>query len=384
MKRIRLLDILRGFAIIGTLGTNIWVFAAVTNENNDYFTGATDWWLNMDDFISSLFLFLVNGKFLSMLTIMFGIGLEIKRQQAIRNDWTWPGIYIWGSFLLFIDGILHYVFVIEVDVLMSYGVTAIIVAYIAKLPHKKMMRWFYAMGTFHLFNITALTVILLGADTNFSITSASQVYASGTWIEQVWYRIENIGVLRTEAIFIIPQNICLFIIGILLMRKKIFTLDSGINVKTRNKFLTIGFIAIPLNLLYFLPSEALFFPVRYVFAPLMALFYMGLFSWLFEKYKQSRLFYFFEKIGKMALSNYMLQNIVASCIFYGWGLGIGLQELSAPAIISIWLLIVLFMMAFSHFWLRHFSAGPIEWAWKLLTNIPARKRKQSPKMNVNS
>ena len=376
MKRIRLLDILRGFAIIGTIGTNVWVFAAVVNEHNDYLTSA-EWWLTADGFISSLFLFFVNGKLLAMLTIMFGIGLEIKRQQAVRSSRPWPGIYIWGSFLLFIDGILHYIFVIEVDVLMSYGITAIIVAYIAALPHKKMMRWFYGMGMIHLFNVTALTIILLSSDANISFTTASSVYSAGTWLEQIGYRIDNVWLLRIEAIFIIPQNIILFIAGILLMRNRTFSVDTGINIIIRKRLLKLGFIAVPLNLGVFLPPDAVFILARYFFAPFMALFYI----WLFEKYSKARVFLHLEQIGKMALSNYMLQNIVASAIFYGWGLGIGLYHLSALSIIGIWFIIILFMAGFSYLWLRYFKTGPFEWIWKQATNAPNRRRKQNIQVN---
>ncbi|PJN90676.1 DUF418 domain-containing protein [Bacillus sp. mrc49] len=377
MKRIRLLDILRGFAIIGTLGTNIWFFAALTNTQNDYLLGEMMWWSSWDAFISSLFLFFVNGKLLSMLTIMFGIGLEIKRQQALRRDWEWPGIYIWGSVLLFLDGILHYVFVIEADVLMSYGITAIIVAFIAKLPQKKMLRWLYVMGTIHILNVTALTMAVSLSPDDFSMSLSSPVYPTGTWAEQWIYRLDHFWLLRAEAIFIIPQNICLFIIGILLMRNKVFTVDTGIVINIRKKFIAFGFIAVPLNLLSFLPYEAALFPVRYIFAPIMALFYMGVIAWLLDKYKKLRLFNSFEAIGKMALSNYMLQNVIASVVFYGWGLGLGLYKLNALSIIAIWFAISVVMVIFSHVWLRYFSTGPFEWAWKWLTNFPRKRSRAS-------
>ncbi|NGY70291.1 hypothetical protein F6Y04_06445 [Bacillus megaterium] len=261
MNRIRLLDILRGFAIIGTLGTNIWLFSALTNKQNNYFLGTNAlWWDSFDSFLSTLFLFLVNGKLLGMLTILFGVGLEIKYQQALRRKWMWPGIYIWGSVLLFLDGILHYIFVIEADVLMSYGVTAIIVSFLAKLHEDRLIKWFYGIGVFHLINVVLLTVTTalfpLG---NLTDMISSSVYSAGSWVDQWIYRVENFWVLRAEAIFIIPQNICLFIVGILLMRNKVFTVKTGIRTNIRRKLLTLGYVAVPLNLLSFLPYEFVFF-----------------------------------------------------------------------------------------------------------------------------
>lgn len=85
-ERIRLLDILRGFAILGTLGTNVWFFAyagdtfATDQIADEYEHGS---------FLESLVSMFVYGKMLSLLTIMFGVGLELKYQQAKRKNTPW-------------------------------------------------------------------------------------------------------------------------------------------------------------------------------------------------------------------------------------------------------------------------------------------------------
>ena len=63
-KRIRLLDILRGFAIVGTLGTNIWIFAHLGDVSYITTYGYSSWW-SLEDFLRMLILFLVNGKLLA-------------------------------------------------------------------------------------------------------------------------------------------------------------------------------------------------------------------------------------------------------------------------------------------------------------------------------
>ena len=83
-------------------------------------------------FLRMIVLFLVNGKLLGLLTIMFGVGLELKYQQAIRKGNTWPGVYIWTVIFLFVEGFIHFTLVMEYDILMSYAVTAMIVAFIVK------------------------------------------------------------------------------------------------------------------------------------------------------------------------------------------------------------------------------------------------------------
>lgn len=138
-KRIRSLDILRGLAILGTLGTNIWLFAYLGDVNYIFTFTHNKWWLSGDDFLRILFLSLINGKSLGLLAIMFGVGLELKYQQSKRLNQTWPGRYIWLSLLLLMEGLLHFTFVLEYDILMSYAVTAIVVSFIVKM-RKTMIR----------------------------------------------------------------------------------------------------------------------------------------------------------------------------------------------------------------------------------------------------
>ncbi|MGG0478035.1 hypothetical protein [Priestia megaterium] len=64
-ERIRSLDILRGLAILGTLGTNIWLFAYLGDINYIFTFTHNKWWLSGDDFLRILFLSLINGKLLA-------------------------------------------------------------------------------------------------------------------------------------------------------------------------------------------------------------------------------------------------------------------------------------------------------------------------------
>lgn len=75
-------------------------------------------------------MWLPNGKFLGLLTIMFGIGLEIQRQSALRAGRKWPDKYPVRALLLFADGVLNYIFVVQFDVLRAYAVVGVLVAFL--------------------------------------------------------------------------------------------------------------------------------------------------------------------------------------------------------------------------------------------------------------
>lgn len=71
--------------------------------------------------------------------------------------------------------------------------------------------------------------------------------------------------------------------------------------------------------------------------------------------------------GRMALSNYLMQSLVFSLLFYAHGLGwwgIGRTEQ-----VGIALLLCALQIAFSHWWLARFQYGPLEWAWRALTYL---------------
>jgi uncharacterized protein len=79
-----------------------------------------------------------------------------------------------------------------------------------------------------------------------------------------------------------------------------------------------------------------------------------------------RLQHAFSAVGRTALTNYLLQTLIATTIFYGHGLGwFGSVERTAQLAIvfAIWAL----QLVVSPIWLRYFRFGPAEWAWRSLT-----------------
>jgi uncharacterized protein len=71
-------------------------------------------------------------------------------------------------------------------------------------------------------------------------------------------------------------------------------------------------------------------------------------------------------VGRMALSNYLLQSVICTMIFNAYGLG--LYGRVGPALgFVLTCAIFLLQVPFSNWWLRHFRFGPAEWVWRSLT-----------------
>lgn len=359
--RIRLLDILRGFAILGTLGTNIWIFAHAGDLSYITTFDHSGWW-RANDLLRMIVLFLVNGKLLGLLTIMFGVGLEMKYRQAKRKGKPWPGVYLWAVLFLVLEGLLHFILVMEYDILMSYGVTAIIAAFIVKGGDRLIARTMNVIGSVFAIAILALAGLMLASGASVSLGNFGDIvalYQEGTWIEQVQYRLANFLPLRMEAILVIPTNVFLFLLGVRFMRAGVFSPDEN-GKKLRRTLFKLGiYVGVPLNLLIFIPGGAFDLPVRYLFAPLMSMGYIAIMARMIQYTKWEWLWRRLENVGKMSLSCYVLQNILASAVFYGWGLGLA-GKLNSAAIIAIWLVISAFLLGMSSLWLRGFKLGPME------------------------
>lgn len=74
---------------------------------------------------------------------------------------------------------------------------------------------------------------------------------------------------------------------------------------------------------------------------------------------------YFRQGSRVALSAYILQNLIGSALFYGWGCDLGSlsADLRLPVTVAAWCGISTLLAALAHVWLRHFSRGPFEWLW---------------------
>jgi uncharacterized protein len=105
---------------------------------------------------------------------------------------------------------------------------------------------------------------------------------------------------------------------------------------------------------------------NYVGSVLVAFGHTGLVLWLLGKGKPAGLFTRFGAVGRMALSNYLLQSLVLTAIFYGYGLSL-YGEVPRLAQMLFVLGLIGFQLVLSPWWLARFRFGPAEWACRSLT-----------------
>ncbi len=70
--------------------------------------------------------------------------------------------------------------------------------------------------------------------------------------------------------------------------------------------------------------------------------------------------------GRMSLTNYIMQSIIGSMLFYHWGFFL---QLGITASICLGVVLFLLQLAFCHWWMRSHTHGPLEYLWKRATWI---------------
>ncbi len=374
-RRIEALDVLRGVAILGTLGTNIWIFTDPGGIIG--FLSRTPRVGSTGDTVELVARFLANGKFLGLLALLFGVGVELQYRSATRRGARWPGWYLWRAALLLVEGVLHFVLVFEGDVLMAYALTSVVVAYVIGRSDR-------AVRTVMIV-ITGVQVVLLSLGTLLIMMAAGPdgqavplgdpaVFSAAGYVDQVLARLDHALLYRSELVVILPSSVVLFLLGSRLLRAGVFD-DSPRGRQLRTRLMVGGLgVAAPLNLATTLAGPDWLLLDRYLLPPFVALGLLGLITTLVSRSPGApgRGRRGLTSVGRTALSCYVFQNVVAGALCYGWGLGLAerLADYRPWWVLSVWLGICLSFTGLATWWLRFFDRGPLELVWQWAYQAP--------------
>lgn len=361
MARVTGLDLARGIAILGTLGTNIWLFSnpggLLRAFTDPAAAGVPDWQVPITLFLKQL----ANGKFLGLLTLMFGIGLAIQFDSARRRGRPWPQSYLWRGVVLFLDGVVHFLLVVEFDVLMGYAVTGIVVAALLLTSPAAQRRWMIVTTSIHLAAVGLMTagMVFHGESVSGTVPQPSP-YQQGSWWDLVLFRIDHVTTFRFEPIFILGSSIALFLLGAHLWRAGLFRTEGA---RLRSTLIAVGAVTLPIDLALGATVPSAFFVVRYLTAPLVSLGLLALIAAVTLDREPGWWGRRLSELGRVALSGYVAQNLIASALFYGWGLGLNGVDpaLRLPVTVLAWAAIGAIILTLAHLWLRRFDRGPLEW-----------------------
>ncbi|NNG20838.1 DUF418 domain-containing protein [Naumannella sp. ID2617S] len=359
--RVAALDVARGIAIAGTLATNIWIFSHVGGLigylNQPTSLGAPGWQQGAERFGMAL----ANGKFLGLLTIMFGIGLAIQAESARRRGHPWPGGYPVRAALLFAEGLLHYLLIAEFDVLMGYAVVSLLVARLVVAAPRIQRGWMIVCAAVHTALVLLGTWGLAIAGPEEPRPLAPNPYRDGSWWDLVEFRIDNLLLFRLEPVAIFTLSVAMFLAGAWLWRSGVFD-ERGLRL--RRGLIVVGAVAAVADLTLAMLWPPSILVCRYLLAPVVA---FGLLALIAQLVRTGRGWWSRRAadVGRVALSAYILQNLICGFLFQGWGIGLNAMPPThrLPVTVAVQLGVVALLAAAAYAWNRRFGRGPVEWVW---------------------
>ncbi|TDQ52554.1 DUF418 domain-containing protein [Actinorugispora endophytica] len=387
--RLPLLDVLRGAAILGTLATNVWLFASPTAEVGPLL--GSDAMASLDvlvadpsaaNAVEGVFRFLANGKFLSLLAVLFGAGVAIQYRSAAKRGLRWPRAYAGRSLFLLVEGAVHFTLVFAWDVLMGYAVTGLLTAWL--LTRSRAVQG-AVMGLAAAAHVTlmslatwALAVAPQGASDPGDVADVAAVYGDGGYLEQVGLRLDNLLVLRMEPVLSFGLLLFLFLLGARLMRAGAFGPgEAARRLRARMAAWGLG-LGLPLSLAASLGGAELVLLERYVLAPVVAVGYIGLIGLVLDRLPRTGpVTGAVSALGRTAMTGYVAQNVLCSLLCYGFGLGLASRLAGSGPwwVLGLWAGVCLFLLAAASLWLRYFPYGPLEWLQKSVLDATGGRRR---------
>lgn len=382
--RIPALDALRGVAVGGILVANVLVFFGLVFLSSDRAAALSS---STADYIA-LFLerVLVDGKFYSVFSLLFGIGFGI--QLARGGDAALPRFRRRLRILLGI-GAVHAFLIWAGDILMLYALLGFTMPWFARKSDRALLRWtliLLAIPT--AFYVVALTGwILSGSASSAAASSGANMPATVLgFFERIGTGglkdavIGNLVFLagRWADLFAtvrFPKVLGMFVLGLWTVRTGVAVAPAD-HRATLARWRALGWgIGLPANVVgawafehwpYLPPSIGglLGVVMQAVGVPTLALGYAATVTLLVIDGR--RFISAFAPVGRMALTNYLMHSIICVTLSYGFGLGLWWRIGGAKAI-AIAAAIIVVQIPLSAWWLSRFRFGPVEWVWRRLT-----------------
>lgn len=376
MTRLKNVDALRGFALMGILAVNIWSFADpyfASGVINPRYPGVLD---VAGRFVAAM---LFESKFYLLFSFLFGYSFTLQTAAAERAGAAFRPRMMRRSAGLIVLGVLHGCLLYYGDILHLYGLLSfVLIAW--KASQRQTLRAAVVFLFLAASMLTSLGVLVMlspdAAAPDLKVVAAKLAAFHGNAHATQAYTTGEFP--STAALLMFgqgPSAMAMFLFGLAAGRQQLFAhVDSFRHLLPR--VLRIG---LPVGLggavLYATASEfasggtTIIFVTafNYLTAPFLTATYVALLLMLFDSRYGARVMSALAPMGKIALSNYLMQSLVMALLFTGYGLRL-CDELSPLSVLALVPAIYFTQMAVSAWWLRRHNYGPAEWLLRALTN----------------
>ncbi len=377
-ERIELLDAIRGFALFGILLMNLEAF---NGPILGAMTGIDSHLQGIDRWADAFIYIFVQGKFWTLFSLLFGVGFAIMFERAKQIGVDFISIYKRRLTALLGIGLIHLWLIWEGDILFAYALAGFVLLRWLKSGHTSSLPAIIALYCAPLALLAFAGAFSPGDAGPLSLAMAlaeeTRILGHAGYGEVLQWRLGHFGQDLFSTVFLLPMTVAMFALGVRFYRNGLVQPLSGKDSRSLVLPAVLWFSGLALMLLsiWIAPEVN---PIRtdWLFAqvtvlnllagPLMCLGYFFGLRYLWSMDAGLKFLRNFAPLGRMALSNYISQSIICTLIFYGYGLG-QYQQLPRAWHIPLAMALIALQMAFSAWWLKRFSMGPIEYLWRWLT-----------------
>ena len=331
---------------------------------------------------------LVDGKFYTLFSLLFGIGFSIIISHAAERGGGGFRLFYRRMAVLALIGFAHLMLIWSGDILMLYALMGMLLPLFRNTGDRGLLSWaaFFLLLPVAVDTVTQITDVSLSAPAVEAQWHFCRMYGIteenfGYWLRDADDYAHVLQFLVQGALVRVQEFVDgnryfkvmgLFIIGFYIGRRKLYA-DMAAHKRLLRKAATVSFaIGLPLSLAYAWsatngrPLGTAAHSVLYLTSVYpMGFAYMAGLCLLFTSSSNSAAWHWLAAPGRMALTNYIGQSVIGMLLFYGIGLGLGAgmglaqTELTA---IGVFVLQILLSLA----WLRYCQFGPLEWIWRML------------------
>ena len=385
--RIESLDVLRGFALLGILLINILSFglhsAGTFNPLIPVGETAMDEFLNLSTWASMSVL--VEGAMRCLFSMLFGAGvLLLMSKRKIGTKALHYKRHLWLLAFGLVDAFLLLWYG---DILVVYALVGVTLYFVRDWSPRALMIASALLITFMVgvFGVAApygLEQLKLTGDIAWTEFDASSNPSTEDQQEELVQRRDS---YRTAFIWgasnfvvvaftLVPDALAMMLLGMALF--KLGILDASRPQLWYLRLAATGFgLGLVTNLwelqvafagnLELLSTFAMFIPTYHLGRLGMALGYLGAIMAICKSDALPRVRNALATVGRMALTNYLVQSLIGLVVFTGAGFAL-VGTLERWQLYPIVLIVCAFQVWFSLGWLARYRFGPAEWLWRAL------------------
>ncbi|SDJ65432.1 uncharacterized protein SAMN05216338_105817 [Bradyrhizobium sp. Rc2d] len=364
--RIIAIDSIRGIALFGVMAINVVTEFRVSIFEQFLPDRTYGSWL--DRALHSVLMVAVDLKAFALFSLLFGLGLAIQYDHLAPNPRRTILLVRRLAFLMFV-GSVHLILIWNGDILLEYAIAGFIV-----LP--------FLTGSTRLLAIAGIVSLVVFIAAPFlppmaslpphswmmqHIAAAARIYSSGDFAEVLTFRIRELPAIFPLHVFVFPRTVGLMLIGAAIWRAGMFRpgvlLFRCLPPTAAIGILLGGALAVLLQNGWLGLNWRMEQSLERLSAILLAGAYGAAIVCAANNAWTQRLVMWAAPIGRMAFTNYLAQSLIFGWFFYGYGLGL-FGNLGVAAALAIGTGVYVSQVAFSAFWLRRYSYGPVEWLWR--------------------